>query len=495
MKRVKNSTKQAVFIIVVVTAVLLLGACSVPVFPTSDSSTPKPTPPLRTVYGTGELNFKNWTNILLEVQNHPDPLVELDLSACEIDTSLSLGPSSSLDLDQATSSVLFYWTQEFSGNKPESIEWVVFDPKSATPEMEKGKNKIARLILPNEATLIPDGTYGADRQNSTPGTVGYGMWNITIKIPTFYHFNALKSVTGRKVTQIGKCAFAQLQALERVEFPEVGHRLRDWELATTYAIVTTDPSLGIVGYEQRDINTAAFYKCTALKEVIIPKARLIGNSAFFGCTSLRSVKFDDVWMVYEHAFEKCSGLTQVDFPALTKICNYAFRDCTSLTSVSLGSVTVDPRDRPNLPTLPRGDCGNKGNGTNGPQDLLYKYSVVIFDGAFSGCRALRTVDIRYAWNVHFGTHAFGDVGETLDIWLSDDSRHSLNDHRCFGYDIVDPIIIPKVTTITLKTITFHVPSPQTYLKTIQNDIKNFWDNTEWFDQTIKPRITLLPVLS
>jgi len=248
-----------------------------------------------------------------------------------------------------------------------------------------------------------------------------------------------------------------------VDFPKVGHDIGVYELATTWAIITQTPIPGSIaapgtpgdGYERRDIDYGAFYGCTALREVIIPEAKVIGIAAFKDCRSLQSVNMENVWWIQQQGFEGCTRLTQVTLLHATKISGRAFKNCTNLTMVRLPErLTLDPRDLDAVQKLPKGDCGNNGNGSGGIKDVAYKNSIVIFDGVFDGCRALGTIEIPNAWNVHFGTHAFQNTGRTLDICLSD-QNHSLNDGLCFGYSTLGPYDNETYTTITLDTVNFY----------------------------------------
>jgi len=472
-----NNIKRAVTIALTLIAILLPGGCSV--VGTDPDVAPFPSDGTVLIKKSVKLNNMSWISILLEVSTQSS-LVTLDLSGCDIDDNPNVKDlkikSSSLNLNdvQTHNSVLFELTQEFptfntgGSEAPFPVEWVVFDPQRDIPF---GKDKIARLILPDKATVIPWGEGKAERQGPA-GTVENGFFKITINTPTFAGFTALKSVTGRNVKQIGRYAFAQLKALERVEFPNVTHNLGKYELSTSAAIIVREdiPSYGIDGYPVRDIDYAAFYECTALKDVQIPKARVISIAAFQGCTSLRSIDFPLIWLLHQHVFEGCTGLTQINFPFLTKVGNYAFKDCTNLTRVLLSGAQIPP---PNilLPDLPRGTCGRVGDGMGGPGDGLslpgdpadkfwdvaYEYSTVLFDGAFSGCRSLKEVYIQSAWNVKFGSHSFANVGKTLNLYLSD-RKHSLNDHLTFGFDL--PYY--NFSSITLETINFYGPSEENF---------------------------------
>jgi len=498
MQRTLNSIKQIIYIVIVGIAVLLPGACSV-ISGSSGSDTP--TYPVIKAKKR-PLTIYEWEDLLDECAKYDS--VTLDLSDCEVPSYDSVGQWSSLTnaRDTALSNhVLFVWREDFfidlsTGSRiPDSLpinneckEWVVFDPKR---DISTGKDKIVEIILPDKAQIIREGV-GTSVAKGTTG-IDAGIFVHTITAATFNHFTRLKRVKGANVKQIGKYAFANLKSLERVEFPEVTHEIGPYELATTmatvYGVEVTGPYKDeFWGRAQKDIDYAAFYGCTALNDVRIPNAKYISRAAFQGCTSLKSVNFPFVWILDQHAFEGCTGLTQVSFSALTKISNYAFKDCKNLTTASFaGSVTVHPSDITALNNLqlPIGTCGNSSYGVDSDTDLAYKYSAVIYDGVFIGCKALRTVEMRNAWNVHFGSHAFADIGETLDIYLSD-KKHSLNDVLSFGFDVS----LYNFTSITLKTINLHGLSSANF-DYITGEIDKFWGNTSFDQSKPKPRITFV----
>ena len=103
----------------------------------------------------------------------------------------------------------------------------------------------------------------------------------------------------------------------------------------------------------------AFYGCTGLKSVYIPKALESVSDPFSGCSALETVTFEEgrteiparlfaysglrefsvpesVTSIGSYAFSNCKNLEQVTFPSkLTSIGNNAFEYCTALTAVEL----------------------------------------------------------------------------------------------------------------------------------------------------------------
>lgn len=84
----------------------------------------------------------------------------------------------------------------------------------------------------------------------------------------------------------------------------------------------------------------AFYQCTNLEEIILPRYLTnISDCAFYGCSKLSSIIIPDfITSIGASAFYGCSGLTSIEMPnSVTSIGNCAFQDCSSLTSVTIGN--------------------------------------------------------------------------------------------------------------------------------------------------------------
>lgn len=95
------------------------------------------------------------------------------------------------------------------------------------------------------------------------------------------------------------------------------------------------------------LGIAAFYKCTALKSINIPKGvTSIGDYAFSYCASLKQIKIPDtVEFIGEGAFD-ITGLTSVTLPdGITELPLNAFSNCSALIRVDLPDTLTTIGDR------------------------------------------------------------------------------------------------------------------------------------------------------
>lgn len=126
----------------------------------------------------------------------------------------------------------------------------------------------------------------------------------------------------------------------------------------------------IEGKPVTEIRENAFYKCSTLKEIVIPESVLkIGNYAFFECTSLETAGINarassvpegafygceslknvslntNINTVEDYAFFGCRSIEKFDFPvSVTDIGAYSFAGCTGLANVKLSGKlkTIEP---------------------------------------------------------------------------------------------------------------------------------------------------------
>ena len=184
----------------------------------------------------------------------------------------------------------------------------------------------------------------------------------------FYKCSSLTSVTiPDSVTTIGENAFSGCTALKAIHvqpdsyaanyFPgdsrlvlEAANSGKDAKELLRYEIVGNGVSITgcdaeavsltipatLDGKPVVNIGKNAFYDCSSLKTVIIPKGvTSIGNWAFESCSSLTSVTIpDSVTAIGDRAFKSCSSLTSVTIPdSVTSIGEDLFKDCTALKAI------------------------------------------------------------------------------------------------------------------------------------------------------------------
>ena len=124
-------------------------------------------------------------------------------------------------------------------------------------------------------------------------------------------------------------------------------------LSDGHAVVTSDGQTGCYSgdvvipdtvthegatYPVTEIGPSAFYNCSNLTQVALPKSvTSIGPWAFTGCRQLTHVIVPDaVTVIDENVFKGCTGLTGITLgKQVTTIRNDAFTDCSALASMTI----------------------------------------------------------------------------------------------------------------------------------------------------------------
>ena len=139
------------------------------------------------------------------------------------------------------------------------------------------------------------------------------------------------NAAGKKVLQLGECAFKDCTGLESVEFTG--------SLAVSKNAFEGCTNLGSVKVKESDmalLGNYAFLNCTKLTEADIPGKLLIQEGAFFECTSLKKFDFSNVSSIGKIAFYHCSSLESIVLPEnVTAIGNSAFQGCNGVTSLNI----------------------------------------------------------------------------------------------------------------------------------------------------------------
>jgi len=232
---------------------------------------------------------------------------------------------------------------------------------------------------------------------------------------------------------------------------------------------TYENGYGTIGFsaEVTSIGENAFYECTSLVDVEIPKSvTFIGKYAFRYCSALENVDIPgSVSSIGPAAFEYCTGLKSIDIPnSVTSIGEWQFNGCSSLESVTLpDNITmIDNHLFQNCTALTAVDIPN--NVTS------------IEERAFNGCTALKDINIpgsvkTMGLDAFFGCTSLMAVHiDNLSAWCKiDHSSYSnplnyANDFYLNGQLITDLVIPDDVTEIkndafqcwdNLKSVTIH----------------------------------------
>gem|GEM_PF-1503066 len=178
-------------------------------------------------------------------------------------------------------------------------------------------------------------------------TGGYSNLNGALIIPETVTYSG----TTYSVTTIGFAAFYGCSGLTSVTIPKSVATIDDSSFGAfenCSGLESMVVASGNTKYDSRNncngiIETATNTLFAGCKATTIPNSvTSIGKRAFSGCTGLTLVAIpNSVTSIGDYAFLKCTGLTSVTIPnSVTSIGDYAFLKCTGLTSVTIpNSVT------------------------------------------------------------------------------------------------------------------------------------------------------------
>lgn len=153
----------------------------------------------------------------------------------------------------------------------------------------------------------------------------------TIKIPStvtrignsaFGRCHSLKAPSlPDSITELGRGVFAECHGFDKIVLPRNLKVLPLGTFSSCWNLEEVDLS-NIERIEER-----AFYRCKALKQIVLPAAvNYVGKEVFKDCESLETVVFSsNVCKIEDHIFEGCQALKKVVLPA-----SYAYRNLGNL---------------------------------------------------------------------------------------------------------------------------------------------------------------------
>ena len=199
-------------------------------------------------------------------------------------------------------------------------------------------------------------------------------------------------IDGKKVTGIGRMAFASCTTLTDVTIPDSVTSIGDWAFSDCDAIVNVKIP-DTVTY----LGEYAFRSCSSLTSVHIPKGiKTIEMRAFLSCSSLESLTIpENITSIGLGAFSLCKKLTDVTIPGNVKtVGEGAFSNCTELLNVTISDGVTS------IGKSAFASCYLLKNITI-PEGVT-----TIGEEAFCGCTALLSVKIPESVTA-IGSHAFG----------------------------------------------------------------------------------------
>lgn len=136
-----------------------------------------------------------------------------------------------------------------------------------------------------------------------------------------------------RVESIGESAFSKCSSLEGFAVPDKMTTIekKTFEDCTSLKTVANTVNVASIG-------EYAFFNCTALGEIRVPRVTSIGKYAFSGATSLQSVYLPTFLFssIEEGTFDTCTSLVNITLPAsLETIGRSAFKECNALTTLTI----------------------------------------------------------------------------------------------------------------------------------------------------------------
>ena len=204
----------------------------------------------------------------------------------------------------------------------------------------------------------------------------------SIGIYAFYYCENLVSADMPKITKLETAVFSHCLKLKSIYCPEL-------------TIIKDCCLMNGVG---SSYDHGVFAYCACLKEISIPKLEIIGEISFYRCTTLETVDLPNLtrfptptWYGGSNnriigAFYGCSKLKYVNIPKVEVFANCPFYGCSSLENIDLPSINNQYIYYSDYPQIWFGECISLKSVTLG------KNLSSIPDKAFYNCTALTTIN-------------------------------------------------------------------------------------------------------
>ena len=155
---------------------------------------------------------------------------------------------------------------------------------------------------------------------------------------SFMNCTGLVTADIKGACDIGTEAFKGCTSLQSVTASSRVKEIQAAAFAEDIALETVVLEDGVQTIGNGSWQGGAFYGCTSLKTIHIPKSvRTIFGSAFEGCTALNTVSLEfGLLEIKSRAFYNCSALEEINIPnSVAKIEAEVFSNCISLTDITM----------------------------------------------------------------------------------------------------------------------------------------------------------------
>ncbi len=264
----------------------------------------------------------------------------------------------------------------------------------------------------------------------------------TISDYAFYNCSRLSALE-TNATTIGYGAFWYCSSITNVNLPKV----------TSIGMYAFSDCSRLKGLTLKDaqISNNAFQNCTSLETLELTNVGTINNRTFSGCTSLKDPKLVGTTTISSYAFANCTGMTNLDVSAST-VGPYAFSGCSALESVNLPeAITIDHhafQSCGKISTLNMGKVQTietlAFQNCNSLEALkLPKTIAIIGERAFTTCEGLKSIEVEEGGSGPF----FSNDGVLYRNALASESKENVAKLELFQYPQSKPnATVPETGT-------------------------------------------------